>query len=155
VTRWSQAERNGSPIGTCFTDFPTQAFQVIQSFLDEYLPELGEERIPVATTRICWYTDTFDNHFLIDRVPGKEGLMVATGGSGHAFKYLPCIGNWVVDIMENIKLDRPAVQAWKWRSSGEKMPINRLMQGSQGPRAFGNIALHKEVELKRATVSRL
>ncbi|CAI7635823.1 unnamed protein product [Penicillium pancosmium] len=155
VTRWSQAERNGSPIGTCFTDFPKQAFQVIQSFLDEYLPELREERIPVATTRICWYTDTFDNHFLIDRVPGNEGLMVATGGSGHAFKYLPCIGNWVVDIIENIKLDRPAVQAWKWRSLGEKMPVNHLMQGSQGPRAFGKIALHKEVDVKRATVSRL
>lgn len=155
VTRWSPAECNGSPIGTCFTDFPRHAFGVIQNFLDDYLPELRQENIPVATTRICWYTDTFDNHFVIDRVPGKEGLMVATGGSGHAFKYLPCIGNWVVDIMENVKMDRPAVQAWKWRSLGKEAPVNHLMQGSQAPRALGNIPLYKEAELKRVTFPRL
>ncbi|CAG8907082.1 unnamed protein product [Penicillium egyptiacum] len=155
VTRWSKAERDGMPIGTHLTDFPRQAFRVIQSFLDEYLPELQKEGTQATTTRICWYTDTFDNHFLIDRVPGKEGLMVATGGSGHAFKYLPNIGNWVVDIMENSKMDRPAVQAWRWRTLGKEQPVNHLMQGSHGPRALGNIAVHKESELKQASVTRL
>ncbi|KAJ5612566.1 sarcosine oxidase [Penicillium lagena] len=149
ATRWSVAERDGTqPVGERLTDFPRQAYQVIQTFLDKYLPELREENISILTTRICWYTDTFDNHFVVDRVPRKQGLMVATGGSGHAFKYLPNIGNWVVDIMENVNTDRKAIQAWRWRDLGSTPPINDLMEGSQGERAWRNIALSKESAMK-------
>jgi sarcosine oxidase/L-pipecolate oxidase len=156
ATRWSAAERDGThPVGDRLTDFPRQAYQVIQGFLDEYLPELREENIPISTTRICWYTDTYDNHFVIDQVPSKDGLMVATGGSGHAFKYLPNIGDWVVDIMENVNMDRTAVRAWRWRTLSKQQPINRLMQGSQGQRALGNIALYKESALKQAAAATL
>ncbi|KAJ5273488.1 hypothetical protein N7478_008613 [Penicillium angulare] len=151
ATRWSAAERDGTqPIGERLTDFPREAYQVIHTFLDRYLPELREENIPTSTTRMCWYTDTFDNHFVVDQVPGKQSLMVATGGSGHAFKYLPNIGNWVVDIMENVNTDREAIQAWGWRALENKKPINNLMEGSQGERALGNIALSKESIIKQS-----
>ncbi|KAI4596663.1 hypothetical protein KJ359_005005 [Pestalotiopsis sp. 9143b] len=145
VTRWSAAHRDGiQPVGGNLTSFPVQARKVIQDFLDEYLPELAQEGIPIDTTRICWYTDTFDNHFVVDRVPGKRGLMVATGGSGHAFKYLPNIGNGVVDVMEQKNMERPAVKAWRWRTKGPGRPINDLMEGAAGPRALGNIAMLEE-----------
>lgn len=148
VTRWSPAERNGLvPIGEPFTDFSQAAYHVIQAFLTEYLPELRQEVIPISKTRLCWYTDTCDNHFVIDRVPGKEGLMVATGGSGHAFKYLPNIGNWVVDIMENVDMDRTAVKAWKWRTLGNKKPINELMRGSESPNVLRDLPLYKDSDL--------
>ncbi|KAJ5537991.1 hypothetical protein N7494_007470 [Penicillium frequentans] len=123
------------------------AYHVIQAFLTEYLPELRQEGIPIFKTRLCWYTDTFDNHFVIDRVPGKEGLMVATGGSGHAFKHLPNIGNWVVDIMENVDMDRTAVKAWKWRALGKQKPINELMRGSESPNVLRNLPLYKDSDL--------
>ncbi|CAL5872044.1 uncharacterized protein PFLUO_LOCUS6301 [Penicillium psychrofluorescens] len=156
ATRWSVAERDGAqPVGERLTDFPLQACQVIKTFLDEYLPELCEENISIATTRICWYTDTFDNHFVIDRVPRKQGLMVATGGSGHAFKYLPNIGNWVVDVMENVNTDRKAIKAWRWRALGSGKPINNVMEGSQGERALGNIALSKESVVKQSAKAAL
>lgn len=54
VTRWSEGEK--------LTQLPKQAVKVIRDFVDEYLPELEEEGIEVATTRVCWYTDSFDNH---------------------------------------------------------------------------------------------
>lgn len=54
VTRWSEGEK--------LTQLPRQAVKVIRDFVDEYLPELEEEGIEVATTRVCWYTDSFDNH---------------------------------------------------------------------------------------------
>ncbi|KAL3455103.1 Endoribonuclease L-PSP/chorismate mutase-like protein [Aspergillus heterothallicus] len=55
------------------------AARVIGDFVQEFLPELlGCE----TRTRLCWYTDSCDNHFVVDAVPGVEGLMVATGGSG-------------------------------------------------------------------------
>ncbi|KAF2008879.1 putative sarcosine oxidase [Aaosphaeria arxii CBS 175.79] len=157
ATRWSPAHRDGKePVGEKLTDIPKQAYRVITQFLDEYLPQLAAEGIEISKTRICWYTDTYDNHFVIDYVPQTRGLMVATGGSGHAFKYLPNIGNWVVDIMEGVDLSRPAVRAWKWRQpDSASQPINELMSGSRGSRAWGNIPVVKESQLNSGTRSRL
>ncbi|KAF9874438.1 hypothetical protein CkaCkLH20_08001 [Colletotrichum karsti] len=98
VTRWTEDEQ--------IRKVPSQALKVIRAFVDRYLPELAG--IEVWMTRLCWYTDSFDNHFIIDQVLGQNGLMVATAGSGHAFKYLPNIGGWVVDIIEGKELNRPA-----------------------------------------------
>ncbi|KAF2798717.1 FAD dependent oxidoreductase [Melanomma pulvis-pyrius CBS 109.77] len=136
VTRWSEGEK--------LKQIPEQAMKVLKGFVAEYLPELKEEGIDVELSRVCWYTDTFDNHFVVDRVPGDEGLFVATGGSGHAFKYLPNIGNWVVDVLEGAGEERPAVKAWKWRSVGVETPVNLLMEGSAGERALANVRLAEE-----------
>ncbi|KAK7420936.1 hypothetical protein QQX98_002500 [Neonectria punicea] len=134
VTRWTEGER--------LAKIPAQALAVCRGFLDEYLPELGAEGIDVWLTRLCWYNDSYDNHYVIDRVRGTQGLMVATAGSGHAFKYLPNIGGWVVDIMEGVGLDRPAVKAWRWRAKREgEAALNSLMEGSKGERALGNVPL--------------
>lgn len=40
----------------------------------------------VHFTRYCWYSDTIDENFLIDFHPNVDGLLVATGDSGHGFK---------------------------------------------------------------------
>lgn len=138
VTRWTK--------GQTIKAIPRQALSVIQTFLDDYLPELGEAGIHISMTRICWYNDSFDNHLTVDRVPGMNGLMVATSGSGHAFKYLPSLGNWIVDVMEGVGSDRPAIQAWRWRES-HQAPFNEIMQGSKGPRALANIALVPDFRL--------
>jgi sarcosine oxidase/L-pipecolate oxidase len=123
--------------GETIKHIPQHALSVIKNFIAEFLPELSANGINIELTRICWYTDTFDNHFVIDRVPGQESLMVATGGSGHAFKYLPNIGNWVADIMENKGLDRPLIKCWKWRKTQEGMPTpNIIMEGSAGERSL-------------------
>ncbi|KAF2703237.1 FAD dependent oxidoreductase [Pleomassaria siparia CBS 279.74] len=136
ITRWTEDSQ--------LTQVPSQAKKVLASFVAEYLPELNEESIDVELTRMCWYTDTFDNHFVVDHVPGDEGLFVATGGSGHAFKYLPNIGNWVVDVLESVGEERPAIKAWKWRALGEGKPINVLMEGSTGARALGNVSMSEK-----------
>ncbi|KAI8661064.1 DAO domain-containing protein [Fusarium keratoplasticum] len=133
ITRWTDGQK--------LTQIPKQAMDTIASFVSEHIPEVLEEAGDVAFTRACWYTDTFDNHFVIDRVPDQPGLMVVTGGSGHAFKFLPNIGDWVVDIIEEVKTDRPAIKAWRWRSQGEKEPANVLMEGKKGSRALQNVVL--------------
>lgn len=134
VTKWSGNDT--------ITQVPQQAHKVVTKFLEEYLPELVNSGIHISETRLCWYTDSFDNHYVIDRVPLYQGLMCATGGSGHAFKFLPNIGNWVVDVIEGVGLDRPAIKAWKWRSSqGGEEPVNKLMEGGDGPRSLWNVPL--------------
>ncbi|OAA80335.1 FAD dependent oxidoreductase [Akanthomyces lecanii RCEF 1005] len=127
---------------TAITDIPEKSYEVISKFVETYLPALVEEKIPVAMSRLCWYTDSFDNHYLIDRVPGIEGLACVTGGSGHAFKYLPNIGKWVVNILEGKDQDEALVKAWKWRSLKEgQTPINKLMLGRMEDRTLENTKL--------------
>lgn len=140
ITRWSEGDK--------LTEIPRQAMAVVKGFVAGHLPELVDEGLDVAFTRVCWYTDTFDNHFIIDRVPEHKGLMVATGGSGHAFKYLPNIGNWIVDIVEGVDVERPAIKAWRWRKQGDKPPYNVIMEGSMGPRALQNVPLTTAADLK-------
>lgn len=115
---------------------------MISKLVETYLPALVEEKVPVAMSRLYWYTDFFDNHYLIDRVPGVEGLVCVTGGSGHAFKYLPNIGKWVVSILEGRDQDEPLVNAWKWRLLKEgQTPVNQLMLGRMEDRTPDNTKL--------------
>jgi len=67
--------------------------------------------------RICLYCDTLDNNFFIDHVPDIEGAMIACGGSGHAFKFAPVIGDIISDVFEG----KPNEYAplFKWRKGGE------------------------------------
>lgn len=52
-----------------------------------------------AKVRKCWYTDTPSTDFIVDYHPAyARTLFVATGGSDHAFKFLPIIGEKVVAI---------------------------------------------------------
>lgn len=149
VTRWSEEEK--------ITTIPQQALSVMQGFLKENLPELADEGIDIALTRVCWYTDTFDNHFVIDYVPDTDdSLMVVTGGSGHAFKYLPNIGRMVVDIMEAKAADQLLPKLWQWRiRKAGQTPVNVLMEGSSGARALKNVALAQEEQTSRSSLAKL
>lgn len=142
ITRWTQESTR---------QLPRQAADVIKGFVQQYLPEL----LPCpVTTRLCWYTDSFDNHFVIDFVPGVEGLMVATGGSGHAFKFLPNLGKYVVDRIEGNGDDAGLLAHWKWRSlkAGEKV-YNSIMEGTQSKRALQRQSLTKDDSLSVQTSS--
>lgn len=131
VTRWTDQK---------LTSIPSTALEVVKGFVAEYMPEVVEHKIPLIKSRICWYNDSFDNNLVVDRVPSKKGLMVATGGSGHGFKYLPVLGRWIVDIIECKQLsgvDAEVVRRWRWRSLRDgEVPYNRLMEGSAGDRGL-------------------
>jgi glycine/D-amino acid oxidase-like deaminating enzyme len=69
-----------------------------REFLRRALPELAEA--PLAGSRLCLYDDTPDGHFLVDRHPERPGVFVAAGGSGHAFKFAPVLGELIADVVE-------------------------------------------------------
>ena len=70
-----------------------------RKFLSSAIPALSDA--PIAYRRICMYCDTFDGNFLIGHDPDREGLVVAAGGSGHAFKFAPVLGEIVADAVEH------------------------------------------------------
>jgi sarcosine oxidase/L-pipecolate oxidase len=57
--------------------------------------------------------DSPTGNFIVTYHPQKQGLFLATGGSGHAFKFLPVLGEHVVDILER-KPDARLRNKWKW-----------------------------------------
>lgn len=65
---------------------------------------------------MCWYTDSLDNSFLIDYVPNtSSSLFVASGGSGHGFKFLPVLGKHVKNALE--KRQDQFTPLWRWRTN--------------------------------------
>ncbi|MCH2152757.1 MAG: N-methyl-L-tryptophan oxidase [Phycisphaerales bacterium] len=53
---------------------------------------------PVREMRICLYTNTTDGHFIVDKHPDHEQIIIATGFSGHGFKFQPVIGEILADL---------------------------------------------------------
>ena len=87
-----------------------------RSFLADSIPALADA--PIVGNRVCLYCDTFDGDLFIDRDPHREGLVVAAGGNGHAFKFAPVLGAIVADVVE--KQDNPWQARFRWRSDGER-----------------------------------
>jgi glycine/D-amino acid oxidase-like deaminating enzyme len=82
-----------------------------RAFLRESLPALADA--PLVHTRLCLYCDTFDGDFWIDRDPDRDGLVVAAGGSGHAFKFAPVLGGLVANVVEG--RPDPRRERFRWR----------------------------------------
>ena len=61
------------------------------------------------------YNVTPTADFLLDWAPAVPGLFVATGGSGHGFKFGPILGRIVVDRLAGESDDRWN-EAFSWRS---------------------------------------
>jgi sarcosine oxidase / L-pipecolate oxidase len=83
----------------------------LREFLRLTFPALAAAEI--VTTRVCLYCDTWDGHFWIDRDPEREGLVLATGDSGHGFKFAPLLGKWVADALEGEP--NPMLFKFRWR----------------------------------------
>lgn len=89
--------------------------RLLRKFQKACIPELA--RAPIVDSRICLYHDTRDHHFWIDRHPELCNLTVACGGSGHAFKFTPLLGDIIADTVEGIP-HRYAAK-FRWRQIAE------------------------------------
>jgi glycine/D-amino acid oxidase-like deaminating enzyme len=85
----------------------------LRELLADVFPALVDA--PVVHRRLCVYADTLDEHFWIARHPERVNLAVATGGSGHAFKFAPVLG----DLIATIALGElhPLANRFAWRTN--------------------------------------
>lgn len=70
------------------------------SKVSEMLAELHQiypslKSVPILESRICWYSDSKDENWIIDHHPDVRNLVVCTGDSGHGFKFLPVLGRLI------------------------------------------------------------
>ncbi len=69
--------------------------QVVRGFIETYMPLANG---PVLDSRVCMYTNTPDQHFILDTHPDDPRVVIASPCSGHGFKFSSVIGEIVADL---------------------------------------------------------
>ena len=150
--KWTNFQNHGKtgkrlsvPVTKYTTDqidnMPQKALANLKRVIAELFPELKE--IGITDTRLCWYTDSLDNSFLIDYVPGyNHSLFVASGGSGHGFKFLPVLGKHVVNQLEG--REDQFTPLWQWRKPVPGEHANGLDEGEFSGRNLADLEMASE-----------
>jgi sarcosine oxidase len=69
--------------------------EIIRDLVRRFFPA-GDGALREAA--VCLYTNTPDEHFVIDTLPEDERVIVASPCSGHGFKFAPAIGEVLADL---------------------------------------------------------
>ena len=67
----------------------------LRGFVDRFLPRASG---PVSSVLTCLYTVAPDGHFVIDRHPEHDNVVIASPCSGHGFKYTTAIGPLLTEL---------------------------------------------------------
>ena len=130
---------------------PDEGVVPLRSALREMLPSHPQlHDRPFSKTRLCWYTDTPTGDFIVSYHPRYDrSLFVATGGSGHGFKFLPVLGDKIVDALEG-RTPAEFADKWAWRgvAGGGEVAVT-TEDGSRG----GKPGLVLDEELRRSVSS--
>jgi len=96
---------------------PPSQLLPLRRALQTIYPNSAFSARPFSHSRFCHYADTPTADFLIDYAPtyGKS-LFVATGGTGHAFKFLPVIGEMIVQCILGTQ-GHEWKSRWQWKAS--------------------------------------
>lgn len=124
-----------------------------KEWLNMFFPDLVEAELEMES-KILWYTDTINNDYIFDFVPGKEGLFVATGGSGHAFKMLPVLGQFLVDKIEGRENLYTKIFRWKYAKDFDNDP-NGLKEKLNSKRRYDLQKLSGPEDMKLGKKSEL
>ena len=67
----------------------------LRAFAERYLPDGAG---PTEMLKACMFTNSPDEHFLIDRLPDAPQVSVAAGFSGHGYKFCSVVGEIMADL---------------------------------------------------------
>ncbi|KAH7168160.1 FAD dependent oxidoreductase [Fusarium sp. MPI-SDFR-AT-0072] len=122
----SSPRRDGNNAASSY--LPEDADKALREGLKQFVPEFANREW--IRRRMCWYSDTPEGHFIVDHHEVRDGLFLATGGAGHAFKFLPVLGRYVVDCFEN-KASEEIRHKWRLRAPTGTQNITKHGDGSR------------------------
>ncbi|USG64892.1 N-methyl-L-tryptophan oxidase [Brevibacillus ruminantium] len=99
-----------------FGTYPTDESET-RSFLERFMPQAAG---PLRQGRVCLYTFTPDENFIIDKHPKYPHITIAAGFSGHGFKFSSVVGEAVSQLLTNGTSvhDLSAFSVNRWDSEG-------------------------------------
>jgi len=68
---------------------------LLRDFTEKYFPDAAGE---TSSMKVCMFTNSPDEHFIIDRMPDAPQVVVAAGFSGHGFKFSSIVGEILADL---------------------------------------------------------
>ena len=71
--------------------------QILRQFVERYFPDGAG---PTLSLYSCMFTNTPDEHFVIDILPGYPQVAVASPCSGHGFKFASVVGEVLADLAD-------------------------------------------------------
>jgi sarcosine oxidase len=72
-----------------------EEIEFMRGYLDEHVPSLAGRCL---ATDVCMYTNTPDEHFVIDLYPGHPQVSFASPCSGHGYKFASVVGEILADL---------------------------------------------------------
>ena len=78
--------------------------EALRKYLVRWIPRAAGEQVFAQT---CRYTNTPDQHFIIDRHPAHPQIVIGSPCSGHGFKFGVLIGAILADLAERGATDYP------------------------------------------------
>jgi sarcosine oxidase len=67
----------------------------MRDLLERFLPEANGQFLRGT---VCLYTNTPDGHFIIDKHPSSDRVLLASPCSGHGFKFASAVGEVLADL---------------------------------------------------------
>jgi sarcosine oxidase len=68
---------------------------VLREFAERYFPDGAG---PTMALKTCMFTNSPDEHFIVDRHPEHANVALAAGFSGHGFKFCSVVGEILADL---------------------------------------------------------
>ena len=78
--------------------------RLLREFTESYFPEAAGSTMGLAT---CMFTNSPDEHFILDTLPESPQVTVGAGFSGHGFKFASVIGSILADLAADGETDHP------------------------------------------------
>jgi sarcosine oxidase len=72
--------------------------EVLRTAIERYFPDANG---PTLSMKTCIFTNTPDEHFILDLHPDYPQVSFAAGFSGHGFKFCSVVGEIMADLAEN------------------------------------------------------
>ena len=68
---------------------------LLRDFTEKYFPDAAGK---TSLMKVCMFTNSPDEHFIIDRLPESPQVVVAAGFTGHGFKFSSVVGEILADF---------------------------------------------------------